>query len=245
MPQGIEQPATAEYGIDDPPRVIALVFLGFASIMGGIFVGAGFGSPVVSVPVWLAGLALLGSAVGRAWSAKVAKGEAWDGVLGRAGLRGDEDALDVGCGRGLVLLKLAQRLPDRTVVGLDIWSNRHQSGNYRAVTEANAGVVGVADRIELHDGDVRRLPFPDASFDLVTAGYVLDGLATDDDRARAAAQIVRVLRPDGRALVLDRGKARRSAAAFAATGATVAVSRPSRPTHPGSTLLTVTPPAAA
>ena len=237
-----EQPATAEYGIDDPPRVIALLFLGFTTIMAGIFIGAGFGSPLAGVPVWLVGLGFGGAAVGRIWTAKRTKGEVWDSILRHAALHGDEDALDVGCGRGLVLFKLAAALPDRAVDGIDIWSNRSLSGNFRAIAEANATVLDLGSRTTFHDADVRWLPFADASYDLVTAGFLFDGFADPSDRAAAAAEVLRVLRPGGRALVLDRRSADRTAAAFTAAGAHATTSSPVRATFPASRLVTVTAP---
>lgn len=74
----------------------------------------------------------------------------WDRVLDELGLRGDDRLLDLGCGRGAVLLLAAQRLPRGKAVGIDIWSSTDQSGNAMAATEANAKLEGVADRVELH-----------------------------------------------------------------------------------------------
>lgn len=56
-------------------------------------------------------------------------------------------------------------------------------------------------------GDLRRLPFPDASFDIVLCSHVLEHVRDD---AAAMREVARVLRPDGRAFVqvpyLEQGK---------------------------------------
>src|SRR5579871_6800906 len=52
----------------------------------------------------------------------------WERELDRAGLRGDEQLLDLGCGRGAVLIAAARRLPAGRAVGADRWT-RDQSGN--------------------------------------------------------------------------------------------------------------------
>ncbi len=63
--------------------------------------------------------------------------------------------------------------------------------------------------VELVDGRAEALPFPDASFDAVVSTFVLCSV---DDPPRALAEIGRVLRPDGRFVVLEhvRGSGRRA-----------------------------------
>lgn len=53
------------------------------------------------------------------------------------------------------------------VVGLDLWQTKDQSGNSEAATRRSADVEGLTDRIDLVTGDMRALPFDDASFDPV------------------------------------------------------------------------------
>ena len=91
----------------------------------------------------------------------------WAGLLDSLNLRGDERILDMGCGRGAVLLMAAQRLITGRAVGVDQWRTIDQSGNSAEATQRNAVAEGVADRVELHTGDMKALPFEDNSFDLV------------------------------------------------------------------------------
>ena len=63
--------------------------------------------------------------------------------------------------------------PYALVTGVDIWSTHDQSGNARDVTVHNASLEGVGDRVDLETGDMRALPFPDATFDLVVSSLAL------------------------------------------------------------------------
>jgi SAM-dependent methyltransferase len=93
----------------------------------------------------------------------------WDRILDRLHLRGDEGVLDMGCGRGAVLTAVARRLTTGRVTGVDIWSKTDQSGNASEVTLRNASLEGVAGRVQIETGDMRALPHPDATFDLVVS----------------------------------------------------------------------------
>ena len=73
----------------------------------------------------------------------------WAQLLDTLGLRGDERILDLGCGRGAVLLMAAERLTTGRAVGVDLWQRADQSGNGEAATRRNAVAEGVADRVEL------------------------------------------------------------------------------------------------
>ena len=53
----------------------------------------------------------------------------WADLLGQLNLRGDERILDLGCGRGAVLLMAAQHLTTGRAVGVDLWRSVDQSGN--------------------------------------------------------------------------------------------------------------------
>jgi hypothetical protein len=78
----------------------------------------------------------------------------WERELHRAGLKGNEQVLDLGCGRGAVLIEAARQLPDGRAVGVDLWSGKDQSGNRPEATLANAAAAGVADRVEVHTADM-------------------------------------------------------------------------------------------
>jgi ubiquinone/menaquinone biosynthesis C-methylase UbiE len=127
----------------------------------------------------------------------------WSELLDRLKLRGDERILDLGCGRGAVLLMAAQHLTTGRAVGVDLWRSVDQSGNAAEATRRNAVAEGVADRVELHTGDMRALPFADNAFDVVLSNFAIHNIRGRAGREKAISEAVRVLRPGGRLLIVD------------------------------------------
>jgi ubiquinone/menaquinone biosynthesis C-methylase UbiE len=127
----------------------------------------------------------------------------WARELDRAGLKGNEQLLDLGCGRGAVLIEAARRLPTGRAVGADLWAGKDQSGNSPEATLANAAAAGVADRVEVQTADMIALPFADGSFDVVTSALAIHNIPSPEGRYRALDEAMRVLRPGGQLLVAD------------------------------------------
>jgi ubiquinone/menaquinone biosynthesis C-methylase UbiE len=100
--------------------------------------------------------------------------------------------LDVGCGTGMLLRLLADRLPDRgqELVGID----------------AAAGMVDVANavaedpRLEFSTGVAEQLPYADGYFDLVISTTSFDHW---EDQAAGIRECFRILEPDGHLIVTD------------------------------------------
>ena len=69
--------------------------------------------------------------------------QVWHAILDDLHLDGDERVLDMGCGRGAVLVAVACRLTTGRVTGVDIWSTHDQSGNAPDMTLMNAKIAGV------------------------------------------------------------------------------------------------------
>jgi len=127
----------------------------------------------------------------------------WAELLDRLELKGDERLLDIGCGRGAVLLMAAERLPRGRAVGVDLWSTTDQSGNAEQVTRQNAALEGVAERVELHTADMRQLPFDDGSFDVVVSSLAIHNVPGAGERARALREAARVLKNGGKLMIAD------------------------------------------
>src|SRR5262249_15002876 len=107
------------------------------------------------------------------------------------------------CGRGLMLLGAAARLTTGRAVGIDLWQGADLTGNSPAATLANAEAAGVAGRVEVHTGDARQLPFPDADFDVVLSTAALHNIPDASGRDRAVREVARVLKPGGRVVLAD------------------------------------------
>jgi arsenite methyltransferase len=117
--------------------------------------------------------------------------------------RGDEQVLDVGCGRGLLLAGAAKHLTSGHAIGIDIWSNVDMGGNSEASTFKNLELVGVTARCTLLSEPAQSMSFPDASFDVIVSNLCLHNIYDRPTRLQALHQIVRVLKPGGVALISD------------------------------------------
>ena len=117
--------------------------------------------------------------------------------------RGDEQVLDVGCGRGLLLAGAAKHLTTGHATGIDIWSTTDLSGNAEAATLHNLELEGVAKRCKLVSVGAQSMPFADDTFDVIVSNLCIHNIYDEPTRKVALDQIVRVLKPGGTALISD------------------------------------------
>jgi arsenite methyltransferase len=199
------------YGIDGGFTGLAVFAVLEAGLAGTVAWAARHRRPAIAVPAAVGGAAVAGSAASYLYSTGPGKRAVWGQLLDELGLRGDEHVLDVGCGRGAVLMLAARRLPAGRAVGADVWRRRDQSGNSRAAAERNAVAEGVRGRVELVDADARDLPFAPASFDVVVSSLAISNIREAGGRAQALLEAVRVLRPGGRLRIVDEGADRYAA----------------------------------
>ncbi len=137
------------------------------------------------------------------WSSRVAKPSLRDRLIDSLELKGDEKVLDVGCGRGLMLIGAAKRLKTGKATGIDIWSKQDLSGNSADAAKANAKLEGVPDRVRIENGDARKLVYPDNSYDVVMSTLAIHNISDSDERDQAIRQTWRVLKAGGRLLIFD------------------------------------------
>jgi demethylmenaquinone methyltransferase / 2-methoxy-6-polyprenyl-1,4-benzoquinol methylase len=114
-------------------------------------------------------------------------------AVDRAEVLPGSDALDVCCGTGDLALELRRRIgPDGRVVGCDFSEPMLELARHKSGEEGLPVEFGWADALDL--------PYGDASFDAVTIGFGARNLA---DLERGLAEMTRVLRPDGRLVILE------------------------------------------
>lgn len=209
MSQQKDGTGRADYGLDAPGVLRALAILGVA----GISLGAAsylalrralprLATVLLNLGTW-GGLGSLAAAGTMLWSSKVGKLRERDRLVEAIPWQGDEEVLDVGCGRGLLLVAVAKHLTTGKAVGVDIWQSVDQSGNRPEATLENARIEGVSDNVEVHDGDARGLPFEERVFDVVVSSLALHNIPGRAGREQAIREIVRVLKPGGLVSILD------------------------------------------
>ncbi len=137
------------------------------------------------------------------WESKVGKLRHCEQLLDRISWSGSEQVLDVGCGRGLLLIGAARRLSTGSAVGIDIWQAEDLSGNFAEATLANIRSEGVEGRATVQTADMQKLPFADNSFDVVVSRAAIHNLYKPEERSRALAEITRVVKVGGRILIDD------------------------------------------
>lgn len=110
--------------------------------------------------------------------------------------RGQLKCLDLACGTGDVSLTLAQSPLVHTIEGLDLSQGMIDHGREKIIKK------GVNDRVALNIGDGVSVPRPDESVDVVTLTF---GIRNFNDPQTSLHNIYRVLKPQGRALILEFG----------------------------------------
>ncbi len=196
------------YGLDAPLAVRNLLIvaaLGIITLVTRLLHVWSRQDPIAMIGRPLIGAGLSCGAMGlwMIYDSKIGKVREREYYLDRIVWRGDECVLDVGCGLGLFLIGAAKRLKTGRAVGIDLWQAEDLSGNTPAGTRNNATIEGVADRVEVHTGDARKLPFDDASFDVALSSMALHNIYNAGERQTAVREIARVLKPGGRVLILD------------------------------------------
>jgi len=145
-----------------------------------------------------------------------------DWGLSQASIGNQDMILDVGCGGGRTVSKLAAIATQGKVYGID-----HSAESVAMALRTNREWIDIA-RVEVREASVSRLPFPESTFDVVTAvetHFWWPALPTD------MREVLRVLKPGGRLIII--AEVYRGAEAFASK----AVERYSEKT--GMTLLSV------
>jgi SAM-dependent methyltransferase len=109
-------------------------------------------------------------------------------VITRARIQPGERVLDIACGTGNAALLAAEA--GAAVTGIDLARRLVEAARQRATAERL--------QIDFHVGDAQALPFGDGSFDLAVSIF---GLIFASDPDQAFSEVIRILRPGGRALI--------------------------------------------
>jgi arsenite methyltransferase len=218
-----------DYGVDAPAVMRNLFVIGAACVLFAIFGPAGIHIGPVNLKLtpmfaWTGGF-LLAEACLFFLYVKVGKFRHRDFMLSMHTWRGDENVLDVGCGRGLLLAGAAKRIAAVSgtghATGIDVWSNVDMGGNSAAATQHNLDLEGISSICTLISQPAQEMSFPDASFDVILSNLCLHNIYDAPTRRQALHQIVRVLKPGGIALISDYKRTGEYADEFRNAGLTV------------------------
>jgi arsenite methyltransferase len=197
---------TIDYG-QDAPGLLRGFFVG-GSIAAGLAGVAevtlpGLWATGAAILLGLAAIYLLGLGSFMIRESRVGKVRDRDILLSRLPWRGDEQVLDVGCGRGLMLLGAATRLTTGQATGIDLWRTEDQAANSADATLANAAALGVAGRVSVVTGDMTDMPFPADRFDIVLSAWAVHNVPDPSRRKQAIGEMLRVLKPGGMLALTD------------------------------------------
>lgn len=213
-----------DYGIDAPHVIRNLLIAGVACIV----IAIAFPRPTIAHVTFILNPSLFYSAT---WMivpailmlvyAKLGKFRHRDRMLAKVPWTGAETVLDVGSGRGLLLIGAARRLTTGRAIGIDIWNAEDLSGNSPQAIQENIALEGVESKTEVKSEDARQMSFPDGSFDVVLSNLCLHNIYQQEGRAKACREIARVLKPGGIAVISDFRHTREYAEQFRLAGLAV------------------------
>jgi ubiquinone/menaquinone biosynthesis C-methylase UbiE len=146
------------------------------------------------------------------WTMNQRHGALTDWGLSHVAIHARETVLDAGCGGGRTVGKLAARATAGMVYGVD-----YSEASVRASAHENEPLIREG-RVVIEQASVSQLPFPDDTFDLVTA---IETHFWWPDLPRDLLEVRRVMKPGGRIAIIaefyDGGKHAKYAARLAST----------------------------
>jgi len=198
-------PTKAKYGIDAPGVIRNLALAGIALCVIAIFF------PVIKIGsvvflagglIWSGGGCCLGAILMLAYSL-YGKYKHRDRILNMITWTGNEQVLDIGTGKGLLMIGAAKRLNTGKSIGIDIWNAEDLSGNNVENALNNAELEGVRSKVEVKNENAMEMSFADNTFDVIVTNMCLHNIYNKEGRKKACAEIARVLKPGGTAIVSD------------------------------------------
>jgi arsenite methyltransferase len=213
----------ADYGFDSPYVPISLGGSGLVLVAAGVVLAFAVGPFALALVA--AGLFLVLSGISFVYTTRRGKLAVWTDLLAALPFAGHETVLDLGCGRGAVLVRAAKRVPRGRAIGVDIWRRVDQTGNHADATRRNLTTEGVSTRTSLCTGDMRALPVAGGAADAIVSSLAIHNIPDAAGRRQAIEEAYRAVRPGGRLLIADFRATSEHVETLHALGATDVASR--------------------
>lgn len=195
------------YGLDAPATIKKCGTIGLVSLMIAlalpIYLPSNRWTHIITIIIYCIAFRFLMPTVTLTMGSLWFKFRDRDWLFEQLALTGNEVVLDIGCGHGLLLIEAAKRLTSGKAHGIDLWVQVDQASNSRDATLENAKIEGVEGKIEIHSGDMRKMPFASGSFDAITSSWAIHNIYDKVEREKALQEIIRVLKSGGRLAILD------------------------------------------
>ncbi len=201
----IQPSKKVNYGLDAPNVIRNLAVAAFVvTLLALIFPVIKIGSETIDIRglVW-SGVSMGLGAVWMILYSVYGKYHLRDKMLALVNWTGAEQVLDIGTGKGLLLIGAAKRLQSGKATGIDIWNAEDLTGNHIENALQNARLEGVANKIDILNENAIKMSFADETFDVILSNECLHNIYNKNERQQACKEIVRVLKPGGCAIISD------------------------------------------
>ena len=195
----------ADYGIDAPGVIRNLAIFGAIGFLLPVLLPViHIGSLVIQTSGFVfMGISCGGTALWMFLYSKYGKLRHRDRILGLVRWRGDEQVLDVGTGKGLMMIGAAKRLTTGKTIGIDVWNAEDLTNNTLENALANTRIEGVNEKTEIRNENAMQMSFGEQTFDVIVSNLCLHNIYDAEGRKKACQEIARVLKPGGIALISD------------------------------------------
>jgi arsenite methyltransferase len=193
------------YGVDAPGVIRNLFIAALVCLLLVLFVPTiKIGSVIIECGglAWSAGGCALGGVLMLLYSLS-GKYKHRDRMLKLIEWRGDEQVLDIGTGRGLLMIGAAKKLSTGKSIGIDIWNAEDLTGNNVDAALNNAAIEGVKDKVEVLNENAMSMSFANEAFDVILTNMCLHNIYDKEGRMTACREINRVLKKGGHAIIAD------------------------------------------
>lgn len=193
------------YGIDAPGVIRNLLICGVICLVLPFFVPLiKIGSVKIDI-TWLfwTGLYLSLSGILMLVYSLFGKFAHRDRMLSMVSWKGDEQVLDVGTGKGLLMIGAAKKLTTGKSIGIDIWNAEDLTGNNIENALENAEIERVSDKVSIENENAMEMSFADNSFDIIISNLCIHNIYNKEGRYAACKEISRVLKKEGTCIISD------------------------------------------